>query len=38
MMSEELEYELDDNYYLYDDMLSYYGIDEVEDLYGEEDE
>jgi len=37
-MSEELEVYIDEDYYLYDDLLSYYGVDEVEDLYGDEDE
>lgn len=30
--------DVDYNYYLYDDMLSYYGVDQLEDLYGDEDE
>ena len=37
MNDEEVDY-LDENHYLYDDLLSYYGVDEVEDLYGDEDE
>ena len=38
-MAEEVDYyvDVDENYYLYDDMLSYYGVDEVEELY-EDDE